>query len=309
MRIAIIGSGALGLYYGAMLQRGGNDVRFLLRSDHDAIRERGLTVHSVAGDFHLPVVTGVRDPGELGECDLVIVALKTFANGRLPELVPPAVGEGTLVLTLQNGLGNEEALAAIVGGHRVLGGVAFLCANRLESGSVHHLGAGRILVGEYEEHDHRRVERVAEMFRQAGVECGAVEDLVRARWEKLVWNIPFNGLSALLQRPVDFLVSFAPLRALVRELMLEVVAAAGTQTKNGPLSGRYADAMIEFTEGMGPYQPSMMIDRRLGRQLELDSIFAIPLERALHAGVPMVRVQELHALLLAGEQQGDLHSL
>src|SRR5512137_65063 len=103
MRIAVIGAGALGLYYGALLQRAGNEVCFLLRRDFEAITRQGLTVRSISGDFHLDQVRGYRSPGEIGPVDLVLVGLKTFANHRLPELIPPLLGPETRVLTLQNG--------------------------------------------------------------------------------------------------------------------------------------------------------------------------------------------------------------
>ncbi|PLX98749.1 MAG: 2-dehydropantoate 2-reductase, partial [Desulfuromonas sp.] len=145
MRIAVIGAGALGLYYGAMLQRGGNEVQFLLRRDFEAIRSAGLRVTSPHGDFHLEQVAGFRSTSEMNEVDLVLVGLKTFANAKLVELCAPLMKHpGAMVLTLQNGLGNEELLAEAFGAQRVLGGIAFLCSNRGEPGSVHHLDQGRI---------------------------------------------------------------------------------------------------------------------------------------------------------------------
>src|ERR1035437_6635016 len=108
MRIAIVGAGALGLYYGALLQRSGEDVHFLLRRDYDAITKQGLRIFSIDGDFTLQHVQGYRAPAEIGAVDLVLVGLKTFANNLYPELIGPLVDDGTQILTLQNGLGNEE---------------------------------------------------------------------------------------------------------------------------------------------------------------------------------------------------------
>lgn len=305
MRIAIVGAGALGLYYGATLQRDGNDVRFLLRRDYQAIREKGLTVKSVDGDFHLANIAGYPTPGEIGTVDLVLVGLKTFANHSYGELIAPLLGADTMILTLQNGLGNEEALAALFGADRVLGGVAFLCANRREPGVVRHLGEGRILIGEFQKRGRERLEKVMELFRRAGVECRAVTDLVKARWEKLVWNIPFNGLCALMLRPVDVLLSRERCRALVRDIMLETIAAANGQKLTSPIPVTFADEMLVFTDGMGAYRPSMFIDREEGRPMELEAIFGTPLAAGAARGIPMPKTEALFALLELVDECGS----
>jgi len=297
MRIAIVGAGALGLFYGALLQKSGQEVHFLLRRDYAAVKAKGLQVFSVNGDFQLPQVNAWQKPEEIGPVDLVLVGLKTFANSSYSAMIGPLLAEGTEILTLQNGLGNEDALARLFGAERVLGGVAFLCSNRGEPGQVHHLAAGRIIVGEYEALDHARVERLAAMFVNAGVECRATDDLKRARWEKLVWNIPFNGLCALLQQPVNRLLAVTATRTLVKELMLEVIAAANLQGLKKPLVAGYADSMLQFTDNMGVYKPSMQIDREEGRELELEAIFRIPLQYGKGKGAAMPRVEMLATLL------------
>lgn len=297
MRIAVVGAGALGLYYGAMLQRSGEDVHFLLRRDYEAITREGLRVFSVAGDFTLPRVRGYRAPEEIGPVDLVLVGLKTFANDRFAALLGPLLGERTQILTLQNGLGNEEALSELFGAERVLGGVAFLCSNRGAPGEVHHLGAGRIVLGEYLPRDRERLDRLVAMFGTAGVECRATDDLKRSRWEKLVWNIPFNGLCAILQQPVDRLLSKEASRALVRGIMEEVIAAANAQELTRSIPAGYADSMLEFSDGMGTYRPSMQIDREEGRQLEIAAIFRTPLAYGWRRGISMPRVEMLATLL------------
>ena len=297
MRIAIVGAGALGLYYGALLQRSGQDVHFLLRRDFEVVSRNGLKVFSINGDFDLPVVQAYRTPQDIGPVDLVLVGLKTFANGMYADLITPLVGEGTQILTLQNGLGNEEALAELFGAERIIGGVAFLCSNRGEPGEVHHLAAGRIILGEYSRIDPERVERLAGMFVSAGVDCRATADLKRARWEKLVWNIPFNGLCALLQQTVDRLLTVPATRQLVREIMLEVIRAANVQELSKPIPEGYADSMLEFTDNMGGYKPSMQIDREEGRQFEIAAIFRTPLDFGAGRGIAMTRVDMLATLL------------
>ena len=300
MRIGIIGAGALGLYYGAMLQRAGNEVHFLLRRDFNAISAAGLKVFSINGDFNLPQVRCYQSSANIGKVDLILVGLKTFANQSLIELVQPLVGDETAILTLQNGLGNEELLATAFGVERVLGGVAFLCSNRGEPGEVHHLGEGRIRLGEASGGMSERCLQLAGLFCGAGVPCEASDDLTRIRWEKLVWNIPFNGLCALTGKSVTELLQHPPTRQLITSMMHEVITAANQQKI--PLDAEpFIAKMLKSSAAMTGYRPSMMIDRIEGRPLELETIYAIPLKRAAEAGAAMQQVDMLHSLLSVGE--------
>lgn len=302
MRVAIVGAGALGLYYGALLQRGGEDVHFLLRRDYAAIHSNGLQVASVDGDFHLPQVQGYRATTEIGEVDLVVVGLKTFDNDKLHDLIAPLVGPETILLTLQNGLGNEEHLAKRFPVERILGGIAFLCSNRGESGSVHHLGQGAVRIGPFRPEARERCQAVAKIFIQAGISCEPVDDLLKARWEKLIWNIPFNGLCALTGRDVTQLLTDSLMRREITELMNEVAAAANAQPLASQIdSESFIARMLTVTDGMDHYRPSMMLDRLDGRQLELESIYVEPLRRAQATAIATPRIELLHALLTLGE--------
>lgn len=303
MRVGIIGSGALGLYYGALLQKGGHDVHFLLRRDYQALSRGGLQVMSPRGDFYLAGINGYQNSQEIGPVDLVLVGLKAYANERLVALTRPLVGPETTILTLQNGLGNEEVLAAAFGAAQVVGGVAFLCCHRGEPGVVHHLDQGSIRIAEFGKGLSARVTQLAESFRRAGVPCEACSDLTRIRWEKLVWNIPFNGLCALTGLPTDRLLACPETRPLIREIMQEVVTAANRQGLSEAIDAVVVvERLLHMTEGMGAYRPSMMIDRQQSSPLELAAIYGVPLERAAVAEAPMTRVAMLHALLAATEQ-------
>ncbi|MCD6525390.1 MAG: putative 2-dehydropantoate 2-reductase [Desulfuromonas sp.] len=302
MSIAIIGAGALGLYYGAMLQRSGQQLHYLLRRDLQAIKENGLHITSPAGNFHLRQVNGYADVTEMPKVDLVIVGLKTFANDQLEPLIRPLLHDSTAILTLQNGLGNEERLAELFGAERILGGVAFLCSNRGEPGFVHHLSQGMIRLGEFNGGLSPRSERIATLFNRAGVDCEAIADLKKTRWEKLVWNIPFNGLCALTDHTTDLLLNHPPTRQLVQTLMNEVVAGANAQGLSSPIdAAKFSAQLIQMTEPMNDYRPSMMIDRQQGRPLELDAIYAIPLDHAAQHGVNMPQISMLFSLLSLGE--------
>jgi 2-dehydropantoate 2-reductase len=308
MRIGVIGAGAVGLYYGARLQKTGHDVRFLLRRDYDAITASGLTVTSPAGDFRLERVQGFRTAGEIGEVELVLVALKTFANAHLVELVRPLMGGDTAVLTVQNGLGNEELLAEAFGAERVIGGVALIGANRGEPGVVHHLSYGGIRLGEFAGGVSPRAERMAALFTAAGIRCDVVDDIRRIRWEKLVWNIPFNGLCALTGKLPGELTAHPPTRLLISMMMAEAIAGGNAQGLKQPIQADgYIEGIIQRVEkNTADYRPSMMIDRLEGRPLELEAIYRIPIQQAAEQGVDMPRAGMLHALLHLGEPVSSL---
>jgi len=302
MRVGVIGSGALGLYYGALMQKAGHDVHFLLRRDYQAISRSGLKVTSPHGDFHLTGVNGYQNSQQIGPVDLVLVGLKAYANDHLVDLTRPLVAPDTVILTLQNGLGNEEILATAFGAEHIVGGVAFLCCNRGEPGIVHHLDQGSIRIAEFTQGLSPRVKQLTESFNQAGIPCEAGSDLSRIRWEKLVWNIPFNGLCALTGLSTDRLLACPETRQLIREIMQEVITAANRQELSAPIEAEDCiKRLLHVTASMGAYRPSMMIDRQQFSPLELAAIYGIPLERAANASAPMPRVAMLHALLEATE--------
>ena len=298
--IAIIGAGALGGYYGGRLAQHGHDVYLLLRSDYQHVRENGLRVRSVSGDFSLrPEQLHVYDdPAAMPKADLVIVTLKSIENQEFERLITPLLNERTAILTLQNGLGNEDDLARLFGAERVLGGIAFVCINRVGPGSLHHSEAGYIRLGEFAGESGRsaRAERIAEMFNASNVKAHVIDGPVRgARWAKLVWNIPFNGLGALLDATTDQLLASDEGTELVRAIMLETIAAA---TADGIVLPReMAEQQITATRGMGAYRTSTQIDRQMGKPMELEAIFGRPLAVARRGNVPAPLLQFLHVSL------------
>lgn len=314
MKIAMVGCGAVGSYYGAMLNRAGADVAFLLRSDYEVVRRHGVKIHSPAGDFTARPRCA-RSPEEIGPSDVVFIALKTTANAEFSKLLPPLVGPQTAIVTLQNGLGNEEQLARLFPVGQVLGGLCFVCLNRISPGVIHHLDHGMIVLGEHQRFPEPRTHDIAAMIRHAGVPCKVTDNLGRAHWEKLIWNIAFNGLGvasaigydALAHQPstsghqpqpcltTDKLLSDPRWEQLVRELMHEVVAAANAQGLG--VSESLIENQIERTRTMGAYKASTLVDFEQGRPLELESLFLEPLRQAQQAGVATPRLATLCEIL------------
>jgi len=290
--VAVVGSGAIGLYYGGRLAAAGEDVRFLMRSDYDAILKDGLKVESVHGDFEIPQVQAFRSAGEIGPVDLVIVSWKATANHLLGSVLPPLLHAGTQVLTLQNGLGNCEAIAEITGPERVLGGLCFVCINRISPGLVKHSAGGKVSIGEWRPGILGRAAEIAKRFKAAGIPGSAVDNLEQAQWEKLVWNVPFNGLSVAEGGvTTDVLLASPKIEAEVRALMVEVVTAA--RALGLDLADEVIDFNIERTRPMGPYRTSSMIDFVEGREVEVGPIWQEPLRRAKAAGVSMPHLETL----------------
>lgn len=295
--IAIVGAGAIGSYYGARLALAGGDVRFLMRSDAAHVRGHGLTLREKDATRTLRDVAVFEAPEAIGPVDLVIVTLKTTANAALSSLLPPLVGAGTSVLTLQNGLGNEEFVASIVGAERVMGGLCYIGVTRETPGEItgYHT-PGKMTLGEFQRPASERVREIAARLEAVGVQTRVVDDLAEARWQKLIWNVPFNGL-AIVGGGVstDRILADPALASQVRPLMDEVALAARHLGYRVPES--FIQAQIDVTPGMGAYRPSSLVDFLAGRDVEIEPIWGEPLRRAEAARLAVPRLKALYAEL------------
>ena len=302
--VAVIGAGAVGSYYGARLAQAGHDVRFLLRRDYDAVAEGGLRIESHHGDFVLKRPAIARDPASIGPVDWVLCGLKTTSMEAAPRLIRPCLGPETRVLAIMNGLGIEERLARALGSDRIFGGLAFTCINRGEPGVIHHYEYGQVSIAHLHD-DPAELRRALALWDGATVEFSTAPSVLRARWEKLCWNVPFNGLTVAAGGvTTEAIVSDPALRAEASALMEEVVAAGNAELAARDSADRIDGAevitrMFTLTDVMGPYRPSTLIDFVEGRAIEVDAIFAEPARRARALGVPTPRLDQLTALLAA----------
>jgi 2-dehydropantoate 2-reductase len=331
VKVAVVGCGAVGSYYGAKLARAGHEVHFLLRSDYEVVRRQGLLIRSPDGDFQVRPTCAMGSE-QIGFADLVLIGLKSTANDRFKDLLLPLVSSATSVLTLQNGLGNEEQLARLFPVQQIMGGLCFVCLNRVAPGIVQHIGYGQVVLGAFQRPPDARTRELAKCFGAAGVPCTVTDNLARAHWEKLVWNVPFNGLGVasaagrtLLERlgfppslprsatsasslvpclTTDQLLADAQWARLVRELMLEVIAAA--RALGFEIPEAFADQQIERTRTMGAYRASTLIDFERGLPLELPSLFLEPLRQATREGIAMPRLSALSTLLEEMNQKARL---
>jgi 2-dehydropantoate 2-reductase len=297
---AILGTGALGGFYGAKLQKSGLEVHYLLKSDYQQVSEQGLIIESKDGDFSLPQVNAYNNVDKMPQCDVVIVSLKTTQNQLLPDLLPPIVKDDGVVLVLQNGLGIEAEIAEIVSNVHVIGGLCFLCSNKVAPGHIHHLDYGQITLGEYTSNYQstgitKKMQEIAADFENAGISIELLEDLLLGRWKKLVWNIPYNGLSVILDARTDELMTDIHTRQLVESLMWEVVA--GAKSTGRTISESFVQTMLDYTVKMKPYRTSMKIDFDEKRPLEIEAIFGNPLRKAAAEGVNLQQIRCLYQQL------------
>lgn len=300
--VAVVGAGAVGGYYGARLAQAGHDVRFLLRRDLAAVRDKGLRVYSPDGDFHLQSVTAVGTAHEIGPVDWVICSLKATALESARDLIAPCLHSGTRIVALMNGLGIESRFSEWFGAERVFGGMAFVCINRGEPGVIHHLEYGRVSIGHALD-DAAENERLRELFESGHIETVVAPNLRYARWEKLCWNIPFNGLSVAGGGiGTQTILGNPELRATAERAMREVVAAGNADLAANESNARLDPAevvtrMFALTETMGDYRTSMVIDYVLGNELEVETILGNPVRRARQLGVADPTIETLYAVV------------
>ena len=224
-KYGVIGTGAIGGFYGGKLARSGQDVHFLLHRDYDYVKEHGLQVDSCDGSFHLDHVNAYSRTADMPQCDVVLVCLKTTNNHLLKELLPPLLALHTIVVLIQNGIGVEADVQQMFPDTAIVAGLAFICSAKTEPGRVSHQCYGSINLGNYSCKDEARIHALLDDFHNAGVEAAMVS-YDEARWKKAVWNMPFNGMTVALNTQTDLLLQNPSTRKLIRDLMMEVVHAA-----------------------------------------------------------------------------------
>lgn len=298
-RYAVLGTGALGGLYGALLAKTGQDVHFLARSDYHHVRSHGLRVDTPLGDFQLENVSVYQRADDMPKADVAIVAWKATANKVLPEVLPAVCDRETTVLVLQNGWDVERDSANVVGPAAVLGGCCFLCSNKIGPGHIRHLDYGRIAIGEYGESKRgevtKRMQQIATDFEAAGIDMTLAEDLRKVRWKKLTWNIPFNGLSVALGADTRQIMTDEHTAQLAKDLMLEVQAAA--RHCGVEFSETHIQKMLDDTRKMVPYASSMLLDYQNKREMEVEAIVGNPLRAAQKAGYSPPKMEMLYQQL------------
>lgn len=308
MKVAVMGAGAVGSYYGGLLARSGEEVHLVGRGEHvRAVRERGLRVESPSeGDFSLPpeAVRATEDPGEVGPADWVFFAVKGYDTEGAASALPPLLGSGTFVLTVQNGVDSAERIAGVLarGGARgcaradVLPGAVYIEATLVSPGVVRHAGGPRRLVfGERTGVPTPRAEAVREVFGRAGVPVELTERIEAALWSKFLYICPMSGMTAVTRRGLRAVLDLPETRALYHSALREVEAVARARGVDLPLDA--VQRVIAFSDGLPDMRSSLQKDLEAGRPLEIESLAGAAVRLGKEAGVPTPIHDILYACL------------
>ena len=307
MKYAVIGTGAIGGFYGGRLMRAGNEVNFLLHTDYEYVRENGLQIDSCDGSFHLDHVKAFRKTADMPEVDVILVCLKSTREHLLKEMLPPIIKSNPLVVLIQNGIGLEDDLHAIFPELQIAAGLAFICSGKVGPGHIDHQCYGSINIGNYSCHDDALMNQFISDLKAAEIEVNTVEYL-EARWKKAVWNMPFNGMTVALDTMTNKLLENPSTRQLIRDQMMEVVGAAKALGVNG-VDEAFVEKMIQMTDAMTPYKPSMKLDFDDHRPMEIDYLYSKGIQQAANAGYRMHKLEMLEQELRFLEEQGNrLHN-
>ena len=286
--------GAIGGYYGGRLAHAGLEVHFLSHSDYAYVVELGLRVDSCDGSFYLPHINAYQSPVDMPKTDVVVVGLKSVNNHLLPEMLAPIIKDDTVVVLIQNGIGLEADLQAKFPQLSIVAGLAFICSSKTEPGHVVHQCYGSINLGNYSCPPDRFAQLMAD-FQHADIQTAEVP-YEEARWKKAVWNMPFNGMTVALNTSTDRLLGNPATRQLIYDQMMEVIGAANALGVEA-LTQEFADKMMQMTDEMVPYSPSMKLDYDFHRPMEIYYLYTRPIEEARKAGFDMPKLAMLEAEL------------
>jgi 2-dehydropantoate 2-reductase len=269
MRIAIMGSGGVGGYFGARLAQAGNDVAFIARGRHlAAMRANGLAIRSVLGDLTIPRPAATDDPAGLAPADIVLFAVKLWDTESAAKAALPLLAAGGVVVPFQNGVESVERIGAIVGEHRVMGGVAYIAATIGEPGVIVHTGTmARLRFGPVEPSQQMAAEALLSACQGAGIDAELSSDIRRALWEKFAFLSAFSGLTSVARQPLGVLRDDPDLRAALEAAIRETWAVG--RAKGVALTDDFVAQQMKFTDGLpAQMKSSMLNDLEAGNRIE-----------------------------------------
>ncbi len=296
-QILCVGSGALGSYYSGILQRGGAETTLLCRSDYEVVKARGISVKSCDGDFFYKPDHVIKSVSELSyEPDFIFVFLKVLPEIDLVSIIKEAVAKKTTIVLVQNGIDIETPIQTAFPNNEIIGGLAFICCQRIDSGLIDHQDYGHIKIGTFPTGITEKGKIVQKLFEKGGIDCILTDDVIAARWEKLVWNAPFNPLSAILGGvDTKFMLEDEDCYELCEMVMKEVVKLS--EANGHAVSEELVEKNLFYTKNMVPYKTSMCHDYENRRHLEVDAILGNAVRIADQLNVSVPHLKTIYTLL------------
>ena len=308
MRILILGAGSVGLYFGGRLAQSGAEVSVVARSDYETALRSGYDVSSIAGDFHFSPHLVLKSAADYpGTADYVILTTKVLPTVDRVALLRPAIrSKDTVIVLIQNGIEIEEEIKSAFPENELLSTIAYIGASRPAPGKVLHQGSGVLQMGVYPRGVSPALKRLAAAFAAARVKCEMMEDIVFTRWNKLLWNLPYNPVSVLAGGATTARMSCRDeLEKLCFDLMCEVIRVANAAGVK--LTEPLAEKQLEFTRNFPPYKTSMLQDYEAGRALEVEAILGNTLRVARKYRVEVPRIECCYALLKSVDELNRTH--
>lgn len=302
IKVLIIGTGAIGGFYGALLARQGVEVSTVCRSDYQQVKQHGFNIESaVLGNWNFKPAQVLKHADEYQDsADYILLCTKVIPGADRVALIRDALRPKTTIVFIQNGVEIEPELLHAFPDNEVISGLAFICCNRLQPGVISHLAYGKLALGKLPGGISKTTQRLCELFQQAGISCHATADIIAARWQKCIWNAPFNPLSVLSGGllTADIIKTQEP---LVRAIMQEVKAIAAAA--GHPLPKDVIDSNIANTYNMPPYKTSMLLDYEAGHPMETEVILGNAVRAGHRLGVPCPHMEAMYALMQLRELQ------
>ena len=305
MKVAVYGAGGVGGFFGGKLARSGADVCFITRGSHlQALQARGLRVASVHGDFVLDAVTATDDPVQAGPCDYVLVAVKSYHTDQVATRLSPLLHENTAVVSLQNGVDNEEKLAAAIGEERIVGGAAYIFASVSQPGMIEHTGGpATIVVGEWKAGRSERVGALVDACQAAGFGAEQTGDIRSTLWTKFAFICAQAGTTAAIRLPIGEIRTAPASRELFRRIAAEVCELA--RAEGVGLPGGLPERHLAFADALeADSYSSLHHDLTHGHAMELEALLGEVVRRSTRAGLAAPMSEALYAVL----QPWQLHN-
>jgi 2-dehydropantoate 2-reductase len=302
VKIAVMGTGGTGGYYGALLAKHGQDVVFIARGAHlQSIQKNGLQIKSIFGDFSISPATATDDPSQIAAPDLILFCTKTYDTDVAAQMIKPIVGAETCVLSLQNGVDNLERIGKFVGIEHMLAGATWISSAVEAPGRIKHVSDfRRVVLGEMDGRVSQRAQGVFEAFKETGISAELSKDVLKIVWAKFVFISAASSFGSLTRLPMAEYRSVPETRVLIVGLMREVEALA--RAHGVTLDADVVEKSLAFLDNAAPHiKASMQLDVESGHRTEIESMIGVIGRKGRERGIPTPIADTIYALLLPVE--------